>query len=786
MGSSTVNRSSCTGRVALAVVCVLCVVPILHAAPPVLESVQPRGIERGHEVTVTLSGKYLRPDARIITTLPGRVAAAPREANAEDLRSRLPLIVQVPADAPVGMYAIRIRTEDGLSNVVRLVVSGLPEAVEEDPNDTPAVAQVVSLPVTVNGTLGAADQDHFRFTGQAGDRVVFEVEARRLGSGVDPALRLFDERGMDLADNDDAPGLGVDARIDIVLPRTGDYVLVVHDAKFGEPSPNFYRVKMGGFPYADTLFPLGWKRGDAVNIAFVGGNLGGGDTGDSLILPPVGGWTPVGLNRAGALAAHPFHFVLSDGPEALEPPDGEVGRLVAGTVMNGRIDKPGEVDRYRMRVRPGQRLSFRIDAEALGTSQLDGLLTIYDAEGEKSLASADDGVGYDPRLNFDVPAGVDEIIVAIEDLYRRGGPAFAYRLCAQARVDDVTLRVEQPFINIARQDRAVVKVLAERRGYDGAIQLTIPRDVEGITARGGTIPAGQNEGFLILTASADAPLRAFSLPITGEFGSPAQPIRREVTSGHTRDFPGAEGVPIAVARRKPISVNLVENHLRIAQGFSATLALTAKRDDGVDGEIRVELARRRGGGRRGRRSAVRGGSGKFEEKSTKSEVRFTASATAPIGTTYSLIVATIELDGEPVSVTLPPVVIEVVPPFSLEVLTPPAAIAPGGETKLVGLVRRVAPFDEDVRIEVPDLPAGVSATAIDVAAGQFVFEMPLKTTSVAQPGNVKVVLKGSTEESRRRVREFQATSRTKDPRVSVTTRLEITALPSETAQAEGE
>ena len=101
MSSSTVNHRSHAGRVASAVGCVLCAAPVLRAAPPVLESVRPRGIERGREVTVTLSGKYLRPDARIITTLPGLVHAAPRDANAEDLRSRLPLTVQVPADAPV-------------------------------------------------------------------------------------------------------------------------------------------------------------------------------------------------------------------------------------------------------------------------------------------------------------------------------------------------------------------------------------------------------------------------------------------------------------------------------------------------------------------------------------------------------------------------------------------------------------------------------------------------------------------------------------------------------------
>ena len=81
---------------------------------------------------------------------------------------------------------------------------------------------------------------------------------------------------------------------------------VMHDAKYGKPSPSFYRLKMGSFPYADTLFPLGWTRGDAVHVTFVGGNIGEHDATDSLILPSTGRSIPVGLNGAGARAAQPL------------------------------------------------------------------------------------------------------------------------------------------------------------------------------------------------------------------------------------------------------------------------------------------------------------------------------------------------------------------------------------------------------------------------------------------------------------------------------------------------
>ena len=48
----------------------------------------------------------------------------------------------------------------------------------------------------------------------------------------------------------------------------------MHDATFSEPSPSFYRLKMGAYAFAEAIFPLGWQRGGAVNVSLVGGNVG--------------------------------------------------------------------------------------------------------------------------------------------------------------------------------------------------------------------------------------------------------------------------------------------------------------------------------------------------------------------------------------------------------------------------------------------------------------------------------------------------------------------------------
>ena len=51
----------------------------------------------------------------------------------------------------------------------------------------------------MNGTLRGAERDVFRVAAKAGERRVFEVDARRSGSAVDPVLRILDGSGKQLA-----------------------------------------------------------------------------------------------------------------------------------------------------------------------------------------------------------------------------------------------------------------------------------------------------------------------------------------------------------------------------------------------------------------------------------------------------------------------------------------------------------------------------------------------------------------------------------------------------------
>jgi hypothetical protein len=432
---------------------------------------------------------------------------------------------------------------------------------------------VRSTPVVVNGTLRGPERDVYRVYGKAREWRVFEVEARRSGSAIDPVLRIMDGTGKQLARSDDSPGAGLDARLDFTFPSEGNYYVEVTDARFSTQAQNFYRLKMGSYRYADGIFPLGGRRGGQTQVTFFGGRAGVGahTTVDLRNTGPAEAFTRVALPDSPAL---PFLFAVGDLPELLEPVEGTVP---IPSVVNGRLEKDGEVDRYRVKVEPGEKLLVELQARELGTSRLEAILTAYDAGGKKLDSAGDQPLpedvfaiqgtsrtSSDPFLNLTVPPDVREIVLTVEDLARRGGPAYGYRLITRRQGEDFRLSIGSPFLNLPAGGTVAMSVSADRRGYDGPIQLMVDDLPKGIRVDGGTIPreyvdAGNTRtfnrrGILTLTAEQGAELRTGQLQIWGE-GTLADGTvvrRRARGSGMAIDVAGAteQGV---VDRQRPVT-----------------------------------------------------------------------------------------------------------------------------------------------------------------------------------------------------------------------------------------
>ncbi len=152
-----------------------------------------------------------------------------------------------------GTFYVSVRGNAQLSNPARIMLETLPGTAEIEPNDRADAPQTITLPTTVNGRIARpGDTDMFRFTGKAGDELVAEVQARRLGSPLDSVLRLADATGKQVAFNDDNEDKGsgllthhADSRLTCKLPADGTYTITVADTQH-QGGPDFgYRLRVG-------------------------------------------------------------------------------------------------------------------------------------------------------------------------------------------------------------------------------------------------------------------------------------------------------------------------------------------------------------------------------------------------------------------------------------------------------------------------------------------------------------------------------------------------------------
>jgi len=155
-------------------------------------------------------------------------------------------------DAGPGVYFLEACKSGLVSNRVPFALDRLPECAEAEPNNDPAAAQKVDLPIIVNGCVSRPDDlDVFMFAGRAGDTVVAEINARRLDSSLDSIIKLTGPDGNLLAYCDDRedPGSGLnthhaDSYVMAKLPADGNYCVHVGDVARGGGEAYAYRLRI--------------------------------------------------------------------------------------------------------------------------------------------------------------------------------------------------------------------------------------------------------------------------------------------------------------------------------------------------------------------------------------------------------------------------------------------------------------------------------------------------------------------------------------------------------------
>ena len=157
-------------------------------------------------------------------------------------------------DKAPGVRPFLTRAGARISNAVPFAVDALPECLETEPNNKPAEAQKVTLPVIINGRIDRPDDwDVFQFQGHSGEAIVAEVYARRLDSPLDSVLKLTDSAGNQFAFNDDhedkSAGLNThdaDSYLTATLPADGTYFVHIGDTEHKGGEDYAYRLRISG------------------------------------------------------------------------------------------------------------------------------------------------------------------------------------------------------------------------------------------------------------------------------------------------------------------------------------------------------------------------------------------------------------------------------------------------------------------------------------------------------------------------------------------------------------
>ncbi len=156
-----------------------------------------------------------------------------------------------------GPQEIQVAIGETLSNPISVVASDLPCLMESaDPNNTAATAQNVSIPCGINGRIEAPnDIDCFRFSAKKGDRLTFEVVARRRQSQLDSILRILKEDGSQLTEVDDLRRWNrmnyQDSELEFwSAPADGNYVVEIRDVHLrGGPGYAYFLKIERSLPY---------------------------------------------------------------------------------------------------------------------------------------------------------------------------------------------------------------------------------------------------------------------------------------------------------------------------------------------------------------------------------------------------------------------------------------------------------------------------------------------------------------------------------------------------------
>ncbi len=711
------------------------------AAPPAINTVVPAGIAAGQATDVTFHGSNLAGASGLWCPCASTVELAPDiEKNGQDA-AKVTYRLNVPAETPVGVYGVRLTTPEGISNIRLLLVDDLPTVADAGGNKSYETAQAITLPVAVEGACEAESFDCYRFTAAAGQRVSIEVFSRRLGSPMDPVVRLLTVDGKEIAYSDDVAGISSDCRLAYQIETAGDYLVEVRDISYRGSGNHRYRLRIGDFPLASVTYPLGINRGATAQLTIVGPTWNEPRFSATVAAGAPVGPTPRGATYPGGQGSAALLVVASNTVENVEfepndTPEGASPVQLPGAI-NGRFGAEADRDYFSFAATKGQRLVFSGQTRSLG-SPADLFMHVYKTDGGQ-IAEVDDTGTEEGVLNVTFPEdGTYRLMV--EDLNRRGGPELVYRVDVTTYEAGFSLRLEADRFNAPRGGVWTAKVIAARRDYKGPITLTVEGLNAGLKLAGNVIPQDKNE--VVMSVTMPASLEAGAPHIASVVGTAKIGERDYRTVANTLvplraalsglPYPPAslvESVGVGVGPVFPDFFKLSANDGAVVFPQlvgSSTIKVKVERTNKFDGAVALAIEGLPAGFAVGEIKPI-------EKGKNEIDIALTGPKAVAEGDYRLRIRGSASFQSQPKTV-VHEAILRVVLPIQVS-LVPAGPLVSGGTQKAKIVVTRHGDEKQPVQLTLENLPPGVSAAAeLAIAAEANEIEIDLNAAVDAAVG----------------------------------------------------
>lgn len=618
------------------IACTLCflaawfVKPAAGQAPkprpePQLSSAFPLGASQGLRIGVELRGQSLENAYAVwfdCAAIRGEIKSIePVKAEGDGKPAKGQPVLKVMAefvvgpDADLGQHTFRIVGPRGVSNPLPFFVYQEPVTVEGDLplEGASGVRRISRLPAVVSGTLGKTGEvDSYEFDADAGQELFFEVlQAGR----TDPQIAIYERAGSwfdskalrRLAFNDEpntasknlSPALtyrfehkgsflvavtgflgrgGADSSYQLRIMPSAQKGLAVSSPKLAHELEGRWQERSFARELRlDRLKALKSRAVDVVDLKPGTPNESQAASAASAAPSEVG---PMPESRR---TTPRTEMALTREQESTGASD-EAAAIVPPTLLDGKIDAPGDVDRFKFHVDDGARLAFEIETPLKPAPLFTPRIGLFDENGQEVLNNVFafvQGSGefiekvHEPKVTHKFERGGDYWLEVRDLTSRNGGPLCQYRVIVRPQIPHVgkvaicssfgrtfdgtmTKGPDVLQLNLVPGESKKITVLTEHEeGFDGQVALSfenLPLGVEVLPAaevepeRARPLDEGKKARFrpgqqvvtVLLAAAVDAP--------TTRLPQLAQVKARPVLNGKIGQTMVVQSIPVMVVK----------------------------------------------------------------------------------------------------------------------------------------------------------------------------------------------------------------------------------------------